>query len=152
MIDVREARLDDAEAIAALVAALGFPASATDVRERLETLKRAGELVLVAEREGVVAGLATVHIMPVLHRPTCVGRLTALVVSELLRGQGIGRALVQAAERLVEDRGCALIEVTSNQRLADAHAFYQRLGYEVTSLRFKKSLTPRTREGEPGNA
>jgi ribosomal protein S18 acetylase RimI-like enzyme len=149
--EVREARAEDAAAIADLVATLGFPASADDVMQRLDALKRAGELVLVAERDGAVAGLATVHIMPVLHRPTCVGRLTALVVSELLRGQGIGRALVEAAEGIVEDRGCALIEVTSNRRLADAHAFYERLGYEVTSLRFKKSLAPRCREPEPGN-
>ncbi|HVH57370.1 MAG TPA: GNAT family N-acetyltransferase [Vicinamibacterales bacterium] len=142
MIQIRDATVADVDALAALVAELGFPTSASDLAHRLDALIAAGEVVLVAEREGSVAGLATVHITPVLHRPTCVGRLTALVVSERLRGQGIGRALVEAAERVVADRGCALIEVTSNRRLADAHAFYERLGYEVTSLRFKKILKP----------
>lgn len=150
MIEVREARAEDADALAGLLAELGFPAAGGEVAPRLHALIDAGELVLVAESDGLVAGLATVHITPVLHRPTCVGRLTALVVSELKRGQGIGRALVEAAERLVAERGCALIEVTSNRRLADAHAFYERLGYEVTSLRFKKILRPGRRSAEPG--
>ena len=150
MMQVRDARVDDAEAVAALVAELGFPASPHEVAHRLAALMHAGELVLVAEVDATVAGLAAVHITPVLHRPTCVGRITALVVSELRRGQGVGRALVEAAERLVADRGCALIEITSNRQLADAHAFYEHLGYEVTSLRFKKILMPAERSAEPG--
>jgi GNAT superfamily N-acetyltransferase len=56
------------------------------------------------------------------------------------RGGGVGRALISAAEQRLAARGCDLVEVTSNLRLVDAHAFYQRLGYEATSLRFKKSL------------
>jgi GNAT superfamily N-acetyltransferase len=86
--------------------------------------------------------MVTVHVTPVLHRPTPVGRLTALVVTERARHGGIGRALVAAAERLLAARGCALVEVTSNRRLTDAHAFYGRLGYDTTSLRFKKDLAP----------
>jgi GNAT superfamily N-acetyltransferase len=85
--------------------------------------------------------LLTVHITPVLYRPTSVGRLTALVVAKQERGKGIGRALVDAAEQFFAERGCKLVEVTSNLRLADTHSFYKRLGYEATSLRFKKSLT-----------
>ncbi len=100
----------------------------------------AAEVVLVAVRAGALLGVVTAHVTPVLHRPEPVGRLTALVVAEAARRRGVGRALVEAAEELVAARGCGLIEVTSNRRLVDAHAFYERLGYEATSLRFKKTL------------
>ena len=100
----------------------------------------AGEAVLAAELDGAVAGLATVHITPVLHRPAPVGRLTSLVVASRFRGQGVGRLLVEAAEQLARSAGCGLVEVTSNRRLTPAHAFYEHLGYAPTSLRFAKPL------------
>jgi ribosomal protein S18 acetylase RimI-like enzyme len=141
-VHIRDARADDAPALAELLAELGFPAPAEAVETRLEAMLKAGEVVLVATQDEGVLGLVTVHITPVLHRPTSVGRLTALVVTDHARGQGVGRALVESAERLLASRGCGLVEVTSNRRLTDAHAFYERLGYESTSLRFKKPLSP----------
>jgi GNAT superfamily N-acetyltransferase len=139
-MEIRDARADDAPALAALFTELGFPASRAAIAKRLDALLRAGETVLVAMREGETVGVLTVHVTPVLHRPTPVGRLTALVVTETARGRGVGRALVQAAERTLAARGCALIEVTSNRRLTEAHRFYEHLGYEATSVRFKKAL------------
>ncbi len=137
---VRDAALNDAAGIAGLLGELGFPAHAESIRHRLRSMLAFGESVLVAEEEGRLLGVLTLHIMPVLHRPTPVGRLTALVVTERERGRGVGRALVETAERMVNQRGCSLLEVTSNLRLQEAHHFYRHLGYEETSLRFKKEL------------
>lgn len=139
---VRNALPQDAAALAALLAELGFPAPASVVADRLRSLSDAGAPVLVAVRGEIPVGLLTLHVMSVLHRPARVGRLTALVVTAAERGRGVGRALVAAAERTLAARGCGLVEVTSNRERPDAHAFYQHLGYEVTSLRFKKSLAP----------
>ena len=137
---VRAAGAADAPAIAPLLAELGYPASAADLTVRLESLHRADEIVLVAEVDGELLGVETVHITPMLQRPTPVGRITMLVVAQRAHGKGIGRALVEAAEKIIAARGCSLIEITSNRARTDAHAFYERLGYEITSVRLKKEL------------
>jgi GNAT superfamily N-acetyltransferase len=49
--------------------------------------------------------------------------------------------LVEAAEAWMRKKGCKLVEVTSNDRRAEAHAFYRHMGYERTSIRFAKTLS-----------
>ena len=75
-----------------------------------------------------------------LHRAKPIRRISALVVDARYRSKGIGRAIVDAAEQMFRDAGCGSVEVTSNMRRTDAHAFYARLGYELTSARFIKTL------------
>lgn len=131
---IRDAAPDDAPAIAALIATLGYEVGETEVRARL-----ADAGALVADQGGVI-GVITTTAMTVLHRPRPVGRISMLVVAETARGRGVGAALVAAAERLLRDRGCGLIEVTSNARRERAHAFYERLGFQRTSFRFARTL------------
>ena len=138
--EIRDACPADAPALAALLAELGYPVAPEVVAARLAALTAAGDRALVATEEAALLGLVTAHVTPVLHRPTPVGRVTALVVAARARGRGVGRALVTAVERLLAEQGCALVEVTSNRRRTDAHAFYERLGYTATSLRFGKPL------------
>ncbi len=138
--EIRTARSADARALSGLLDELGFPASPEVVAARLAALDRSGEAVLVCARGDDVLGVATLHVTRVLHRPTPVGRVTALVVAAHARKQGIGRALIAAAETHLAQQGCALIEVTSNQRLEAAHTFYEHLGYDRTSFRFRKTL------------
>lgn len=136
---LRDARRKDAEAISALIAALGYEATAADIRRRLAMLSKAGQEILVAEK-GKLVGVLTTSVMNVLHRPKPVGRISMLVVAEDVRGAGIGGALVAEAEKRLAAKGCGLVEVTSNRTRLRAHAFYEKLGYERTSYRFAKSL------------
>ena len=137
---IREAEARDIPALAALIRALGYEVDEEGVGTRLDHLSAQGRPTLVAETDRIV-GCVTLGITPVLHRPRPVGRITMLVVEEAMRGGGIGRLLVEAAEDRLRDSGCGLIEVTSNLRRTDAHAFYQRLGFERTSYRFYRPLT-----------
>jgi ribosomal protein S18 acetylase RimI-like enzyme len=136
---LRNARPGDAEAIAALIVALGYEAKVADVKRRLAALAKGGQQAVVAEK-GRVVGVLTTSMMIVLHRPKPVGRISMLVVAEACRGAGIGAALVAEAEKRLAATGCGLVEVTSNRKRLRAHAFYEKLGYERTSYRFAKAL------------
>jgi GNAT superfamily N-acetyltransferase len=144
---VRPATIHDAPELARLLTALGHPTTAQSIIARWAEWIAEGNAGLVVSRdEGTLSGLATLHRMMVLHRPMPVGRITALVVDAADRGRGIGRALVAAAEAELSRLGCGMVEVTSNIRLVDAHPFYLHLGYERTSYRFSKALSP---NGDP---
>lgn len=138
--EIREAKTGDARRLVELILQLGHEIDEKSVRKNLGKLKKTGELPLVATLGRNVVGLIGRHLMVTVHRPTPVGRIPVLVVAEEARGQKIGRMLVDAVERWCRDQGCALIEVTSNDRRAEAHAFYRHMGYERTSIRFFKKL------------
>lgn len=147
---VREARVEDASEVMRLLAQLGHTQPPGDDRARFASYLEQGQHVFVAARAqsgpagASLLGTVTLHITPVLHRVGPIGRMSALVVDESARGEGVGRALVVAAETFLFARGCTLIEVTSNKKRTDAHAFYERLGYSMTSLRFAKAPDPRS--------
>ncbi|MBW5483555.1 GNAT family N-acetyltransferase [Streptomyces bambusae] len=58
------------------------------------------------------------------------------------RGTGLGALLMERAAERARGRGCALLQLTSNKRRADAHRFYERLGYARSHEGFKLPLAP----------
>jgi ribosomal protein S18 acetylase RimI-like enzyme len=140
---IRRATERDAGELARLLTLLGHPTTESAIRASWDDWAATGNSALVASQDDdALAGAVTLHQMRVLHRPRAVGRITALIVDTPLRGRGIGRALVSAAEGALGQAGCGLLEITSNFRLTDAPAFYERLGYERTSIRLAKSIAP----------
>ena len=96
--------------------------------------------VLVAEDAGALVGAATYFFVPQVHKdqPWC--RVTTLVVDEGHRGHGIGRMLLEAAERAAQEASCSRIEATSALHREGAHRFYEGIGYGRTSAHFLKRL------------
>lgn len=137
---VREAKLSDAAALVPLIRELEHELSEEQIRKNLAALKKLGEMPLVATVGKEIVGLCGTSRRVVIHRPAPLGRITALAVAKEAQGKGIGRMLVEAAEAWMRKQGCQLIEVTSNDRRTEAHAFYRHLGYERTSIRFFKKL------------
>jgi GNAT superfamily N-acetyltransferase len=66
--------------------------------------------------------------------------ITALVVAESARGAGVGRRLVDRAVDTARGWGCERIMLTTHVRRADAHAFYERIGFELTGRRYARAL------------
>ena len=137
---IRDAKPRDAEEMVALIRLLDHEVDAKGVRKRINVLAKEKLAPLVATLDKKVVGLIGIHRMVTIHRDQPVGRITILVIAEKARKQGIARMLVEDAERQLKTLGCGMVEVTSNDRLAAAHAFYRHLGYERTSIRFFKKL------------
>lgn len=140
-MELREARIGDAAQIAALLEQLGYPAEEDAVRRRLERLERSeADATWVADDNGELVGLIGIHVSPALEYDGDAAKVSAIVVDEAHRGDGLGAQLMALAEGEARRRGCVLIFLTTAERRSDAHAFYRRLGYEETGRRFAKSL------------
>jgi len=140
---VRDAEERDAPAVASLCGQLGYPTPAEAVASRMDRLRSDGGgqvRVVVAVDGDTVVGLATVHLRYMINHEAPIGQLTLLVVDERVRGRGVGRILVAESEAWARARGCKRFVVTTALRRAEAHAFYEKLGYERTSIRLAKQL------------
>ncbi|MFF4008079.1 GNAT family N-acetyltransferase [Streptomyces sp. NPDC001717] len=73
------------------------------------------------------------------------GRERALVEAVRVRadrrGEGLGAELMRLAVARARERGCGLVQLTSNKRRTAAHRFYERLGFARSHEGFKLSLT-----------
>ena len=139
---IRPATTADREALARLSTQLGYPMSPEQADARLRELSASDDqALLVAESEGrAVAWIQTEvsRVFEALRQAEICG----LVVDEGFRSSGIGRRLVEEAERWARARGCRVIRVRSNVIRERAHAFYRRAGYvQIKTQRvFEKPL------------
>jgi len=140
-LSIRDARLDDSPQVARLLDQLGYPTDESAVAARLERLAIVGDRVFVADADGRIVGLAHLQVTPAIERDRPAGKLGALIVDEQHRGHGVGRALVQAVEDDARRRGCGLLFLTTRDTRDDAHAFYERVGFEQTGRRYSRTLS-----------
>jgi GNAT superfamily N-acetyltransferase len=63
-----------------------------------------------------------------------------LVVDEAFRSKGAGKMLVAHMEALAKARGCAKLTLDSGAQRQQAHKFYFREGFTITSFHFGKPL------------
>jgi len=62
------------------------------------------------------------------------------VVDAAQRGGGIGEAMVRHAVALADQAGCYKVALTSRHHRADAHRFYERIGFRAASVGFRIDL------------
>jgi ribosomal protein S18 acetylase RimI-like enzyme len=137
---IRSAKAADAPALVPLMRLLDHPVDEAGVRRRLADLVKERDVPFVATLDKKVVGICGVQVSTMIQRDKPVGRITFLAVADDARGQSLGRMLVEAAEEHFRKSGCGIIEVTSRDEHAKAHAFYRHMGYERTSMRFAKTL------------
>lgn len=131
----------DIPEIRKLMDELGYPNPAEFFSNKLDSLAFSeSDKVLVARVDDEVVGIAHLHIADMLHYPGKLGRVMSIVVSEEWRGRGAGGEMMKYLEAEAKERGCSLMEITSNIKREDTHRFYEDLGYEEKPKRFIKKL------------
>ncbi|MFG1884272.1 GNAT family N-acetyltransferase [Micromonospora sp. NPDC049102] len=144
----READRADLPAVIALLAddVLGKARDFTQVDEAYERAfadisADPRNVLIVAEQAGELVGCLQVTYIPGLGRH---GAERALVESVRVRsdrrGQGLGRELMVWAIDQARQRGCALVQLTTDKSRTDAHRFYLSLGFVASHEGMKLPL------------
>ena len=100
----------------------------------------AHEVLVLAGHGGEIIAL-----MDLTLRDTLFHRGKTMIIEDLIvdgphQRQGIGRQLVEHAERIAGQRGCRGIELSSDLHREDTHLFWEALGYERKAYQFRKTL------------
>jgi GNAT superfamily N-acetyltransferase len=146
----RRAASDDLPAIVALLADDPIGSGRESVGAQLDPCYGAAfaaierdpnQFLAVAERGGKVIGVLQLSFIPGLtRRGMWRGQIEGVRIAPAERGAGIGRAMLLWGIEECRKRGCGLIQLTSDKRRSDAHAFYEALGFRATHEGYKLML------------
>lgn len=141
-IKIRQIIIGDAGAVCEICSEdLGYPCTVSLIKEKIEKLDDSREAVYVAVKNDTVAGYVHVEKYDTLYFET-MANLLGLAVRTEYRHNGIGKALVLAAEAWAAQNGIIMMRLNSGASRTDAHNFYRHLGYdsEKAQMRFMKRL------------
>ena len=130
-MSIRKAKTEDGDAITVLLDQLGYNGSGTFMQEKLQRLiDHPDEELVVYEEDNIVVAFMSIHFIPQLALEGDFARISYFVVDNLVRSNGVGKALEEYCTRAAKRRKCDRIEVHCHERRSDAHRFYFRQGYE----------------------
>jgi GNAT superfamily N-acetyltransferase len=99
------------------------------------------QLLVVSERDGAVTGTMQLTVIPGLsHKGSSRMLIEAVRVHRDARGSGLGSTMIRWAIAQARERGCRMVQLTTDKSRADAHRFYEHLGFEQTHFGYKLKL------------
>lgn len=131
-IILREAALEDAEAMRNLSEQLGYDTTVSETAERLKAVM-ADEMhcAFVAVADGNVVGwIHGFYTIRIESAPYV--EIGGLVVNTNGRGAGVGRKLVEQVMEWSKQRSITKIRVRTNTARHETHQFYQKTGFTET--------------------
>ena len=97
-------------------------------------------LAVMTERGAVVGTLQLTFIAGLSRRGALRGQIEAVRVAASRRGAGLGQELFEWAIAECRARGCRTVQLTTDRSRADAHRFYERLGFVASHVGYKLAL------------
>jgi len=99
------------------------------------------QLLAVMVADGEVVGCLQISFIPGLSRlGIWRGQIESVRVASSRRGEGLGRRLLEWAINECRNRGCGLVQLTSDKARGDALRFYQSLGFRASHEGMKLNL------------
>ena len=149
-IVVRRAQSSDLPDIVALLADDDLGRSREDASvpvnrkyvDAFDALQRdPNQLMAVLVADGVVAGCVQISFIPGLSRQGMWrGQIESVRIASGRRDEGLGRRLLEWAIAECRNRGCGLVQLTSDKSRLDARRFYESLGFRASHEGMKLSL------------
>ena len=148
-IAIRSAKLDDLDDVLALIhrdsisiSEYDHSAGRVDYLKAFEDIERSpNDELVVATLDGTVVGTLQLTFIPGLgYGGAWRAQVEAVRVRHDLRNQKIGTTLMEWVIARARDRGCRLVQLTTNARRQDAQRFYQRLGFVASHVGMKLML------------
>ena len=97
--------------------------------------------LIVAERNGELIGTLHLMFLPSLsYQGGLRAQIESVRVEEAQRGQGLGGQMMKWTIERARQRGAHIVQLTTHSSRAEAHRFYERLGFKGTHLGMKLSL------------
>jgi len=147
MLSYRAARREDLPLIIALIVEDNVVATDDDPADALSDGYTAAlaaidadpnQEMIVVERDGAAVGCFQLSYLPgLMRRGMWRGQIEVVHVSDAARNRGIGTEMMRWALQRCRERGCGMVQLTSNKRRLDAHRFYERLGFRKSHEGFK---------------
>src|SRR5882724_2249375 len=125
---IRRMAETDAEVVAALAAELGYPSETEAIGVRIRAIGESDLLLVAVDAGDKAIGFIQAHRVCIIEVGFRV-EILGLVVSSSARRSGIGRRLIDEAERWAKHIGAEAVSVRSNTKRTEAHVFYPALGY-----------------------
>ena len=140
-LTIRAPEAGDMEALADLMTQLGYETRTSEMEMRMETiLANKNYATFVAVSEGKVCGMIGTYTCYTYEHNSPSARILALVVSDKMRGHGVGQALIAAAEKDLAQKNIRRVAVNTRFDRTRAHEFYEKLGYTKNGFRLVKEL------------
>jgi N-acetylglutamate synthase-like GNAT family acetyltransferase len=143
-LNMRRAERDDIQALCGLMEALsGRRISPEEMLNRLEFVAESqADSLFICEEDNRIVGLLGFRIRENLEEMSRYGEVSAIVVGPDDRRRGVGRFMMEYAEKLAKELGCKGSWLVSGfGREREAHKFYERLGYQINGRRFVKPFS-----------
>ena len=97
--------------------------------------------LIVAEQAGAVVAVLQITFIPYLtHQGSWRALIEGVRVAAEARSSGVGRRLFEWAISRARERGCRLVQLTSDKARPDAIRFYQSLGFTASHEGLKLQL------------
>ncbi len=141
-LNMRKAEKSDIETLCSLMNDMDYPITSEQMENRLQFVEKSEfDSLFVCEEDGRVLGLIGFRIRENIEEVSRFGEISALVVDRNSRLKGVGRFMMEYAEKLAKELDCKGTWLVSGfPREEEAHKFYKGLGYDITGYRFVKSF------------
>ncbi|MEW6632970.1 MAG: GNAT family N-acetyltransferase [Pseudomonadota bacterium] len=97
-------------------------------------------LAVMADDAEIIGTLQITFLAGLSLRGARRGQIEAVRIAADRRGERLGQRLFDWAIEKCRERGCRVVQLTTNKTRLDAHRFYERLGFKASHIGYKLEL------------